>query len=136
MTKPRKIRSSKLRAVEMNAKVCIYTPRRNLRKLIFAAVKTADLFHKQVFILLYANPRETMQLIEPFVFICALWLHAQAQIIPFDDWEYQRVALKDVNIHFRYAGKGPPLLLVHGFPQHSVSESSKLFESDRLMSHS
>lgn len=118
----------------MKAKVCIYTPRTNLRKLIFAAAKTAH--PKQVFVLLHANPRETMQLIELVVFVCAFWLHAQAQIIPFDDWEYQRVALKDVNIHFRWAGKGPPLLLVHGFPQHSVSESPKLFESDQLMSHS
>ena len=40
---------------------------------------------------------------------------------PFDDWLYQRVALPDVNIYFRYAGTGPPVLLVHGFPQHSVS---------------
>ena len=41
-------------------------------------------------------------------------------LTPFDDWLYQRVALPDVNIYFRYAGNGPPILLVHGFPQHSV----------------
>ena len=43
-----------------------------------------------------------------------------AALIPFDSWEHQRVPLEDVNIHFRYAGKGPPLMLVHGVPQHSV----------------
>ena len=63
-----------------------------------------------------------MHFVELFIFLGALWLHAQAKLIPFDDWEHQRVALKDVNIHFRYAGKGAPLLLVHGFPQHSVGE--------------
>ena len=39
----------------------------------------------------------------------------------FDDWEHGRVALQDVSIHFRYAGSGPPLLLVHGNPQHSLT---------------
>ena len=46
-------------------------------------------------------------------------------LIPFDDWLYQRVALQDVNIYFRYAGTGPPVLLVHGFPEHSVSDPPK-----------
>ena len=45
---------------------------------------------------------------------------AAAELVPFDDWLYQRVALPDVNIYFRYAGTGPPILLVHGYPQHSV----------------
>ena len=44
-------------------------------------------------------------------------------LVPFDDWLYQRVALPDANIFFRYAGTGPPVLLVHGYPQHSVSAS-------------
>ncbi|KAF4980437.1 hypothetical protein FZEAL_3553 [Fusarium zealandicum] len=39
----------------------------------------------------------------------------------FDNWEHGRVALEDVSIHFRYAGSGPPLLLVHGNPQHSLT---------------
>ncbi|EED21272.1 hydrolase, putative [Talaromyces stipitatus ATCC 10500] len=39
----------------------------------------------------------------------------------FDDWEHGRVALQDVSIHFRYAGSGPPLLLVHGNPQFSLT---------------
>lgn len=108
----------------------------NPGKLIVVAVKILEIHPKLVFILLFANPRETMRLIELTVFVCVLWLHTQAQIIPFDDWEYQRVALKDVNIHFRYAGKGPPLLLVHGFPQHSVSAISDLFVSVQLTSHS
>ena len=41
--------------------------------------------------------------------------------VPFDDWDYQRVALKDINILFRYAGTGPAVVLVRGFPLHSVS---------------
>ena len=49
-----------------------------------------------------------------------------ASIVPFDEWEHQRVLLKDVNIHFRYAGKGPPLLLVHGFPQYSVRSPRRI----------
>ncbi|RYP09974.1 hypothetical protein DL765_008243 [Monosporascus sp. GIB2] len=47
-------------------------------------------------------------------------VHA-ADLIPFDKWEHGRVALQDVSIHFRYAGTGPPLLLVHGNPQHSLT---------------
>ncbi|KAI1496927.1 Alpha/Beta hydrolase protein [Biscogniauxia marginata] len=39
----------------------------------------------------------------------------------FDEWEHGRVALQDVSIHFRYAGSGPPLLLVHGNPQFSLT---------------
>ena len=39
----------------------------------------------------------------------------------FDDWDHGRVALEDVSIHFRYAGSGPPLLLVHGNPQFSLT---------------
>ncbi|KAI1052292.1 hypothetical protein LB507_007569 [Fusarium sp. FIESC RH6] len=39
----------------------------------------------------------------------------------FDTWSHGRVALNDVSIHFRYAGSGPPLLLVHGNPQHSLT---------------
>lgn len=31
------------------------------------------------------------------------------------------MALQDVSIHFRYAGSGPPLLLVHGNPQFSLT---------------
>lgn len=45
---------------------------------------------------------------------------AATDLVPFDDWLYQRVALPDVNIYFRYAGTGPPVLLVHGYPEHSV----------------
>lgn len=39
----------------------------------------------------------------------------------FDDWPHQRIQLDDVSIHFRYFGSGPPVLLVHGFPQHSLT---------------
>ncbi|KAF5122642.1 Soluble epoxide hydrolase [Metarhizium anisopliae] len=40
---------------------------------------------------------------------------------PFDSWSHGRVQLDDVSIHFRYAGSGPPMLLVHGNPQHSYT---------------
>ena len=40
----------------------------------------------------------------------------------FYDWPHQRVALANSSIHFRYAGSGPPVLLVHGVPEHSVSQ--------------
>lgn len=39
----------------------------------------------------------------------------------FYDWKHQRVALPNSSIHLRYAGSGPPLLLIHGVPEHSVS---------------
>ena len=46
---------------------------------------------------------------------------AAADLIPWEAFSHGRLALQDVSIHFRYAGSGPPLLLVHGNPQHSVS---------------
>ncbi|KAI1374258.1 putative hydrolase [Hypoxylon crocopeplum] len=46
---------------------------------------------------------------------------ATAELTKWDDWEHGRVALEDVSIHFRYAGSGPPLLLVHGNPQFSLT---------------
>ncbi|KAI1642653.1 putative hydrolase [Daldinia loculata] len=46
---------------------------------------------------------------------------AAADLVKWDDWEHGRVALEDVSIHFRYAGSGPPLLLVHGNPQFSLT---------------
>ncbi|KAL1800767.1 hypothetical protein ACET3X_001109 [Alternaria dauci] len=44
-----------------------------------------------------------------------------AQLSNFDNWEHERIQLDDVSIHFRYHGEGPPILLVHGFPQHSLT---------------
>ncbi|KAK6085883.1 alpha beta hydrolase fold protein [Seiridium cupressi] len=40
---------------------------------------------------------------------------------PWDEWDHGRVSLQDVSIHFRYSGSGPPLLLVHGNPQYSLT---------------
>lgn len=42
-------------------------------------------------------------------------------LTPFNTWPHLRVALPTVSIHARYAGHGPPLLLVHGNPQHSLT---------------
>ena len=41
---------------------------------------------------------------------------------PFHTWGHERIQLQDVSIHFRYSEGGkPPLLLVHGSPQHSLT---------------
>lgn len=48
-------------------------------------------------------------------------LAAMSSVPAWDDWDHGRVQLSNVSIHFRYAGKGPPLVLVHGNPQHTVS---------------
>ncbi|KAL6900085.1 putative hydrolase [Trichoderma evansii] len=44
-----------------------------------------------------------------------------ADSVPFTDWDHGRVQLSNVSIHFRYAGSEPPLLLLHGSPQHSLA---------------
>lgn len=56
-----------------------------------------------------------------FLLLSTILQLAATDLIPFDDWLYQRVALPDVNIYFRYAGTGPPVLLVHGYPEHSLT---------------
>lgn len=53
--------------------------------------------------------------------LAILAVQAATALTKFKDWEHGRVALQDVSIHFRYAGSGPPLLLVHGNPQHSLT---------------
>jgi hypothetical protein len=40
----------------------------------------------------------------------------------FQDWETQLVPTANGRIYFRYAGKGQPILLLHGVPQHSVRQ--------------
>lgn len=62
-----------------------------------------------------------------------------ASVPAWEDWAHGRVQLKNVSMHFRYAGSGPPLLLVHGNPQHSVSFSiskSPFSIANRLSSRS
>ncbi|KAL6793297.1 putative hydrolase [Trichoderma sp. SZMC 28013] len=44
-----------------------------------------------------------------------------ASVPAWEDWAHGRVQLKNISMHFRYAGSGPPLLLVHGNPQHSIT---------------
>jgi pimeloyl-ACP methyl ester carboxylesterase len=46
---------------------------------------------------------------------------ALGQLSNFDDWAHERIQLDGLSIHFRYHGTGPPILLVHGFPQHSLT---------------
>jgi hypothetical protein len=63
-----------------------------------------------------------MKLSGPFsISILAFSHSASGALSNFDDWEHERIQLDDVSIHFRYYGQGPPILLVHGFPQHSLT---------------
>ncbi|PTB75490.1 alpha/beta-hydrolase [Trichoderma longibrachiatum ATCC 18648] len=48
-------------------------------------------------------------------------LRRASTLTSFDDWGYQRIALDNVSIHLRYAGSGPPVLLVHGNPRFSLT---------------
>lgn len=51
-----------------------------------------------------------------------LFINGLATALPaFDDWPHLRVTLQDVSIHARYYGTGPPLLLIHGNPQFSLT---------------
>ncbi|ETS75432.1 hypothetical protein PFICI_12376 [Pestalotiopsis fici W106-1] len=54
------------------------------------------------------------------IFISFLLSLATA-LTPWNEWSHGRVTLQDVSIHFRYSGTGPPLLLVHGNPQYSLT---------------
>lgn len=56
-----------------------------------------------------------------FLFIASFIVPSLGQLSNFDDWNHQRIQLGDVSIHFRYYGSGPPVLLIHGFPQHSLT---------------
>lgn len=45
---------------------------------------------------------------------------SSAALQSFDTWSHGRIQLEDVSIHFRYSASGkPPVMLVHGSPQHS-----------------
>ena len=55
-----------------------------------------------------------------------LFVGAIATQTEWKDWQHGRIRSQDVQIHFKYAGKGPPVFLVHGFPQHSVSPPHRL----------
>lgn len=55
------------------------------------------------------------------VLIWGLVASATAALSSFDDWPHLRVTLDDVSIHARYYGSGPPLVLVHGNPQFSLT---------------
>lgn len=54
------------------------------------------------------------------IFACCISFVAASVFQSFDTWGHARIQLTDVLIHFRYSTSGkPPLLLVHGFPEHS-----------------
>jgi len=44
-----------------------------------------------------------------------------AEIPPFDSWPSRRIKLPEVFIHLKHHGSGPPLVLLHGQPQHSLT---------------
>ncbi|KAL6796311.1 putative hydrolase [Trichoderma sp. SZMC 28013] len=46
---------------------------------------------------------------------------AAAKAPSWDEWAHGRVVVNNITMHYRYAGHGPPLLLVHGNPQHSIT---------------
>ncbi|VBB86291.1 Putative hydrolase [Podospora comata] len=50
-----------------------------------------------------------------------LFAQSTVSLTKWDDWAHGRVALEDVSIRFRYADSGPPLLLIHGNPQYSLT---------------
>jgi pimeloyl-ACP methyl ester carboxylesterase len=45
---------------------------------------------------------------------------ALASAAPFEQWSIGRAKVGDVSIVYRYAGNGPPVMLLHGWPQHSL----------------
>lgn len=55
------------------------------------------------------------------IFLALLASAFASALSSFDDWPHLRVALQDVSIHLRYYGTGPPILLVHGNPQYSLT---------------
>ncbi len=68
--------------------------------------------------------RHLMQMATAFAGVTALG-QARAQPLdpkaPFDaGWTHGRVKVGDANIFYRKAGTGPPVLLIHGWPQHSL----------------
>lgn len=54
--------------------------------------------------------------------ISLLFSVCAADVASWDSWPHQRIKVTDdVSLHLRYYGTGPPVLLIHGNPQHSVS---------------
>lgn len=53
------------------------------------------------------------------IFVVLRWIRFASALTNFDDWAHQRISLENVSLHLRYAGNGPPVLLVHGNPQFS-----------------
>ncbi|KAL6901753.1 putative hydrolase [Trichoderma evansii] len=43
---------------------------------------------------------------------------AVATVPAWDQWAHGRVLVNNITLHYRYAGQGPPLVLLHGNPQH------------------
>ncbi|KAJ5087926.1 hypothetical protein N7456_011542 [Penicillium angulare] len=65
-----------------------------------------------------------MFLISAFISLLVGVCAAEVQVPPWSNWPHQRIKVTDdVSLHLRYYGTGPPVLLIHGNPQHSLSYS-------------
>ena len=63
-----------------------------------------------------------MKLFNSITLYCSLFVQlTTSQLSNFDDWAHERIQLDNHSLHFRYHGTGPPVLLVHGYPQHSLT---------------
>lgn len=65
-----------------------------------------------------------IQLVHISLIFVLLGLVSGSTTSDFDKWRHGRVKVDGIGLHFRYAGSGPPLVLIHGNPQHSVGFSS------------
>lgn len=57
----------------------------------------------------------------PRILTWGIFASATAALSSFDDWPHLRVTLNDVSIHARYYGSGPPVVLIHGNSQFSLT---------------
>ncbi|KAM0445213.1 hypothetical protein ACHAO4_009918 [Trichoderma viride] len=46
---------------------------------------------------------------------------AAAAVPEWDQWAHGRVLVNNITMHYRWAGSGPPMVLVHGNPQPSIT---------------
>ncbi|KAH6957294.1 Alpha/Beta hydrolase protein [Fusarium avenaceum] len=54
----------------------------------------------------------------------------------FAKWQHGGVNVDGIRIHFRYAGNSPPLILIHGNPQHSMDTYTVIAPDNRGMGDS
>ncbi|KAF5259074.1 hypothetical protein FOXYS1_10331 [Fusarium oxysporum] len=62
-----------------------------------------------------------IQLVHISLIFVLLGLVSGSTTSDFNKWRHGRVKVDGIGLHFRYAGSGPPLVLIHGNPQHSLT---------------